>query len=198
MAAEPGAGEKQGGSGPIIVGVVLLLGAAGGILWWVNHKGGETPTPPKESAAPTASSAAPQTTIDLPAIDLPKDAGEDTAPVPDAGPKVATTGGGGGGCPATCSGQITDAIKQAAAARAGTAKQCYKTALEGNEGLAGEIDIMLRVGTNGETCSASIASDTTGSGKLQQCVRSKMVATYPQPKGGCVELKVPVVFKPKT
>lgn len=183
---------KSGGGAPVIIGVVVLLAAAIGLLCWKNRGDDNTPkTTP--STAPSKSTAAPETTLDLPPIELPKDAGE-TA---EAGPKTVATNGGGGNCPAVCTGQITDAIKAAAASRAGTAKKCYQTALEGNEGLAGEIDVMLRIGTDGATCSASIASDSTGSGKLAQCVRSRMLGVYPAPKGGCVELKVPVVFKPK-
>ncbi len=190
---------EKGGNAVVIIGVILLLGAAGGILCWVN-KGDDTakPLPPIASVSAATTTAGPVTTIDLPPIELPKDAGEDTS----AAPKIAATGGGGGGggvgCPTTCTGQITEEIKATAAARAATARQCYKTALEGNEGLSGEIVMMVRVGTNGETCSASVASDTTGSGKLQTCVRGKMIAMYPKPKGGCVDVKVPVVFKPKT
>src|SRR5262249_7359325 len=152
MASEEG-GSK--GSGPIIIGVILLLGAAGGILWWVNHR--ETPpTPPPVASGPVDSGVGGATTIDPPALDLPVASGPDMGP-PETGGK-APTGGPYNACPATCSGGITDAIKQAAAARAGTAKQCYKTALEGNESLAGQIDISLRIGLNGETCAASIVS----------------------------------------
>lgn len=187
---------KSGGVGaPVIIGVVVLIGAAVGLLCWKNRQDDIKTNPTATtSAKPSMSSAPPETTLDLPPIDLPKDAGDTT----EAGPKPVSTGGGGGGnCPAVCTGQISDAIKAAAASRAGTAKKCYQTALEGNEGLQGEIDIMLRIGTDGSTCSASIASDSTGSGKLAQCVRSRMLGGYPAPKGGCVELKVPVVFKPK-
>lgn len=185
---------KQGGGAAVIVGVILLLGLAGGLLYWKNRGDDTKVTTPASGTPSTSVTAAPETTLDLPPIELPKDAGE----AEDTGPKTASTGGGGGGCPAVCTGQINDAIKAAAAARAGTAKKCYQTALEGNEGLAGEIDVQLRIGTGGEVCSASIVSNSTNSGKLAQCVRSKMLGTYPQPKGGCVELKVPVVFKPKT
>lgn len=183
---------KSGGGAAVIIGVVVLLAAALGLLCWKN-RGDDTKISPTPSVSTAASTAAPETTLDLPPIELPKDAGE----TPDTSVKPATTGGGGGACPTVCTGQITDAIKAAAASRAGTAKKCYQTALEGNEGLAGEVDILLRIGTDGSTCSASIASDSTGSGKLAQCVRSRMLGGYPQPKGGCVELKVPVVFKPK-
>jgi hypothetical protein len=186
--------KSGGGSAPVIIGVVVLIGAAIGLLCWKNRGDDVKTTPTATTSAPTTTSAPPETTLDLPPIELPKDAGEN-----ETGPKPQNTGGGnnGGNCPAVCTGQITDAIKAAAASRAATAKKCYQTALEGNEGLQGEIDIMLRVGTDGSTCSASIASDSTGSGKLAQCVRSRMLGGYPAPKGGCVELKVPVVFKPK-
>ena len=196
--SDPGAGvPKKGGSAGVIVGVILLLGAAGGVLFWVNRK--DEPPKTTTSAQPSTSAsttAAPETTLDLPAIDLPKDAGTE-----DTGPKVVATNGGGGGGPCSCGsmGTITDEIKQAAASRGGTAKKCYQSALEGNEGLAGDMTVQVRIGPNGEACSAAVVSDTTGSSKLQQCVRLKMAAGgYPRPKGGCVDVKVPVVFKPKT
>jgi hypothetical protein len=174
--------------------VILLLGAAGGILWYVR-RGNETPPPtPAPSVSVPASTAEPATTLDLPPIPIEIDAGPDTG---GEKPKPATTGtgGGGGGCACTTSGSISDDIAKAAAARGGTAKQCYKTALEGNEGLAGTVTAQVRIGANGEACSVTIASDTTGSSKLQNCVRQKMAAGgYPKPKGGCVDVKVPVVF----
>ena len=190
------AGNSGGGGALVIVGVILLLGAAGGVLWFVTRK------PPQQQTVTTVQSASAtetaEPTIDLPSIDPSLvdsgvDTGDDSGA--DGGKKIAS---GGEACTAACSGQITDAIKQAVAARAGTAKQCYKTALEGNEGLAGDMSVLVRVGTNGSTCSVSIASDTTGSMRLQQCVRGKMAASYPQPRGGCVDVRVPISFKPKT
>ena len=188
-----GAGEGSGGGAAVIVGVILLLGAAGGILWYVVRKPTETKqvtTVETVSAAPTG-----DPTIDLPSIDPMVDSGVDSG---DSGADSGKELAGGGGCTATCGGNVTDALKQAVAARAGTAKQCYKTALEGNEGLAGEMSLLVRVGTDGQPCSVNVTSDTTGSNRLQQCVRSKMIASYPQPKGGCVDVRVPISFKPKT
>ncbi|GAC1544877.1 MAG: hypothetical protein NVS3B10_09010 [Polyangiales bacterium] len=189
-----GAGEGSGGGGAaVIIGVILLLGAAVAILWFVVRKPAETK---QVTTVETVSAAPTDPTIDLPSIDPVVDSGADTGEDTgaDAGKKVA----GGGGCTSTCGGNVTDALKQAVAARAGTAKQCYKTALEGNEGLAGDMSILVRVGTDGQPCSVNVTSDTTGSNRLQQCVRSKMVASYPQPKGGCVDVRVPISFKPKT
>ena len=186
------------GNGALIgAGIVLLLGAAGGILYWVTKKDAQ-PLPPKtETVASASSTAGPAPTMDLPAIELPKDAGPDDAGT-DAGPKVVATGGGAGGCACGAAGQISDAIKAAAGSKGGTAKTCYKTALEGNEGLAGTIELQVKIGPSGETCGVTVLSDSVGSMKLQQCVKSRMYGSYPAPKGGCVEVKVPVVFKPKT
>lgn len=188
--------SKSGGGGALVaVGVLVLVGAAGGILYWVTRK------PPEQKKITTVETVSAQTAepnIDLPSIDpglidSGVDTGEDVGA--DAGKKIVAMGTA---CPAACSGQITDAVKNAVGARAGTAKQCYKTALEGNEGLAGDMSVLVRVGTDGSTCSVSIAADTTGSMRLQQCVRAKMMASYPVPRGGCVDVKVPISFKPKT
>src|SRR5262245_4928749 len=98
---------EKGGSALIIIGVILLLGAAGGILWWVNRKPETPTTPPPVASAPK--SAEPATTLDLPPIEMPKDAGDEAGA--DSGPKVAVPGGGGG-CPATCTGQMTQEIRE--------------------------------------------------------------------------------------
>ena len=191
-----GGGGGGGGGALIAVGVALLLGAAGAILWFVTRK---PPEDKKVTVVQTATAATAEPTIDLPSIDPTiLDSGVDIGVEDsgDAGKKVAANGGGG--CTASCTGTITDAIKQAVAARAGTAKQCYKTALEGNEGLSGDMSVMVRVGPDGSACAVSITNDTTGSNRLQQCVRGKMIAAYPQPKGGCVDVRVPISFKPKT
>ena len=190
------AGTGGGGGGVAIIVVVALLGIAGGVLYFVTRK------PPEQKTVTTVETVSATTTseptIDLPAIDPTMidsgvDAEEDSGV--DAGKKVVAMGEA---CPAACAGQPTDALKQAVGARAGTAKQCYKTALEGNEGLAGDMSVIVRVGTNGATCAVSIASDTTGSSRLQQCVKAKMAASYPTPRGGCVDISVPISFKPKT
>jgi hypothetical protein len=187
-------GSSGGGGALVIVGVILLLGAAGAVLWFVTRK---PPEPPKVTTVETVSASQTESTIELPAIDPALvDSGVDTGD--DGGAEAGKKVVAGEACTATCTGQITDALKQAVAARAGTAKQCYKTALEGNEGLAGDMSVLVRVGTNGSTCSVSVTSDTTGSMRLQQCVRGKMAASYPLPRGGCVDVRVPISFKPKT
>ena len=188
--------EGGGGNGVLIgVGVVLLLGAAGGILYWVTRAPEQTKVTTVSSTSVTATA---DPTIELPSIDPIVDSGIDTGAEDVGADAKKVANAGGGGCPAVCSGTITPAIREAVAARAGTAKQCYKTALEGNEGLAGDMSVLVRVGADGSACSVSISSDTTGSSRLQQCVRQKMVAGYPHPTGGCVDVRVPIHFAPKT
>jgi len=185
---------KQGGGAAGVIGVILLLGAAGGLLWYVRRDEPATPTPTPSASAPASTTAAPETTLDLPPIPIETDAGPDTGAEK---PKPATTGGGGGsgGCACGTGGSPSDDLIKAASVRGGTAKQCYKSALEANEGLSGTVTAQVQVGINGEACSVTIVSDTTGSSKLQQCVKQKLaIGGYPKPKGGCVVMKVPVVF----
>lgn len=160
--------SNKGGGAAVVIGVILLLGAAGGLLWYVR-RGDVIPSQPATSAsAPPSITAAPETTLDLPPIPIETDAGPETGPEK---PKPATNGNVAGGCGCTTTGSMSDDIAKAAAVRGGTAKQCYKTALEGNEGLAGTVTAIVRIGVNGEACSVTIASDTTGSSKLQnRCV----------------------------
>lgn len=192
------AGEGGGNGALIVVGILVLLGAAGGVLYFVSKK------PPEEQKITTVQSSSapePETTLDLPPPppeapevgpeDTGVDAGEDTK-------KVAVGVPSGGGCSAACAGILTPDVEQAVAARAGTARQCYKTALEGNEGIAGDMSVLVKVGPDGSTCSASVIANSTGSNRLAQCVQQKMYAAYPHPKGGCVDVKVPINFKPKT
>jgi hypothetical protein len=186
---------KQGGGAAVIIGVILLLGAAGGILWYVRREDPKPVTPTPSVSASEATTAPPTTTLDLPPIPIETDAGADTGEKPK--PATTGTGGGGGsgGCACTQGGTPNADLAKAANARGGTAKQCYKAALEGNEGLQGTVTAQVLVGTNGEACSVTIVSDTTGSSKLQQCVKQKLgIGGYPKPSGGCVAVKVPVVF----
>jgi hypothetical protein len=184
---EGGGGNKVG----VGIVIVLLLGGAAAVLYFATKK-----EPDKVVTTVTTSSApstAPTPTYELPAIDLPTDAGD------DAGGDAGKSGGGLyiNPCSAKCDGTITPEIKAAVGARANTAKQCYKSAIQDNETLSGDMSFTLKIGSNGQTCSLAITSDTTGSPKLQQCVRQRLAVTYPQPKGGCSEITGTLSFKNK-
>ncbi len=194
----PAGTPKSGGAGVIVI-VLLLLGAAGGVLWYVTRKPAETPKTPVVATSASASTPAPAPTIDLPALptvddagpETPDDAGADAAKKLASGPPV-------NNCPATCSGEPGGNISAQLNAKGATAKQCYKTAIEGNEGLSGDIVFQVRIGLDGSVCSVNTLSNSTGSNKLEQCARSRLMGSYAAPKGGCVDVKVPLNFKPKT
>jgi hypothetical protein len=178
---------------------VLLLGAAGGVLYFATKKDSNPVTTTVVTTATVSGSGAPPApTIEMPSIDLPVPDSGDTA-VADASAKPVAGGGGTmNPCTAACGGTITPEIKQAVALRANTAKQCYKSAIQDNEGLAGEMAFSIRVGSTGQACSVSITSDTTGSPKLQQCVKQRLFVNYPAPKGGCADVTGNLSFRSKT
>jgi hypothetical protein len=185
---EGGGGNKVG----VGIAIILLLGGAAAVLYFATKKAPETVTT-VTTVTSASSVAAPAPTFELPPIDLPTDAGEDVG-VDAAKP---TGGGSYNPCSAKCEGSITPEIAAAVNARGNTAKQCYKSAIQDNETLSGDMKLRLKIGSNGQFCSIGVTSDTTGSPKLQQCVQQRLRVSYPQPKGGCLEVDVPINFKNK-
>ncbi|MFI5301202.1 MAG: AgmX/PglI C-terminal domain-containing protein [Polyangiales bacterium] len=188
-------GVPDGGGGNKVgvgIAIVLLLGGAVAVLYFATKKPVETTK--TTTTVTSVTNTAPTSTLELPPLDLPTDAGEDTAV--DAG--KAPSGGFSNPCTATCDGTITPEIKAAASARANTAKQCYISGLQDNESLSGDMKLRLKIGSNGQFCGVSVISDSTGSPKLQACVKQRLSAvSYPVPKGGCLEVDVPIKFKNK-
>lgn len=193
-----------GGNGALIgLGIIVLLGAAGGILWWVSKKDAGTPQTTTQQSAPSASTSAPppESTVELPP--LPKDepdAGEDAADAAaEAGAKVANNGGGGAGlCGGPCKGTVSTELRNFISGRGAAAKTCYRSALEAQDTLQGDITVSLRINSDGSLCSVGIVSDTVGNAALASCVKQKMQTRYPAPSGGCVDQSVKVNFKPQT
>src|SRR5947199_316750 len=59
--------------------------------------------------------------------------------------------------------------------------------------------VAVKVGAQGNTCGASLASDTLGDGAVASCVLQKFRSgTFPAPIGGCVDVQVLINFTPKT
>ncbi len=195
-------GHGGGGNGALIaIGVIVLLGAAGGILWWVGKK--EPPATPQTSTVASANTGAippPESTVELPPLPTNEpDAGADTGvDAGDAGAKVVSNGGAGGGsCGGTCTGTVPTELRNFISGRGAAAKLCYRAALEAQEGLAGDITVSLRIASDGSLCSSSIVSDSVGNANLASCVKAKMQTSYPAPKGGCVDQRVTINFKPQ-
>ena len=97
-----------------------------------------------------------------------------------------------------CKGNATSEVQGALQQRARqTRRSCYESALAQDESLKGHVEINVRVGTNGQVCSASVASTDMGSPGVGQCVANMFRSSHmPSPSGGCVDVKVPISFVP--
>jgi hypothetical protein len=185
---------KNHGGGAFIGAVIIMLLAMGGLLYW---KFGGKDAPPVAIAPPPSANTAP-TLEEAPPPPPPDE--------PDAGNlKQASTkkrlvaSGNGGGCSGTCTGEAPFALRSALSGAAGSVRGCYERALRQNQMLQGRMEVAVRVGAHGNSCSANIANDSLGDPSVASCVLQKFRAgQFPSPSGGCVDVKVPISFMPKT
>lgn len=180
---------KSGGG--FLVVALLMLAVAGGLIFW-KFSGDEEPEP--EPPPPLASATA-KPVLEAPPPPPPKieDAG------PDVAKKVVKAGKGSGntGCSGACTGTVTPALRSALAGRAGGARRCYERMLRANSSLAGTVTAQVRVGPTGAVCGVTITQDFGGVGA--SCVAPALRSgSLPPPAGGCVDVAVPVSFKPNT
>ena len=188
-----------GGESTKIIAVVIVLALGlGGLLLWKNF--GAKPPPPivtPVTSASVAPSAPPPPLEDEipPPPDLPE-AG------PDTGSRVTSTGPVGpapGICEASsCGGTVTQELTTALAFRAKQAHRCYDQALAQDSDLKGHVTIAVRVASNGTLCSANVAANDMGSDAVATCVANvfRQSRSFPAPKGGCIDAKVPINFVP--
>ena len=193
----PPAGNSNGMY--IALAVVLLLGIGGIVVWKLTSS--STSEPPKSVATVTPSaslSAAPTNTL-IDDVPLPP-------PVIDAGPAptVVSTGGGGGGdvCALNvCNGNVasgsdTEHGLQMLARQ--TRRKCYDPALANDPTLQGHVKVHMKIASNGQICSANVASNDMSSTSVGECAARMLLASgrVPPPKGGCVNLDFPLNYVP--
>jgi hypothetical protein len=188
-------GVPSSGNGKYIVAVVLLLGLVGGIVAWKMSQ-----KPPEPVVVKPVIDAGP------PSLPKPGRNPDDDIPLPppveDAGPEA--------GAPKTtftkfdnqcdaksCSGQGSSEMEGQLAFRVRQARRCYNAALAQDNTLKGKLSVRVRVGVNGSVCSANVTSDEIGNAGLANCVANTFRgASFPAPRGGCVDVNVPVNFVP--
>ncbi|MFC1641549.1 AgmX/PglI C-terminal domain-containing protein [Myxococcota bacterium] len=101
----------------------------------------------------------------------------------------------GGGCEGQCKGTANGTLRSALAGRGGQARGCYERALRNNAGAEGRLLVALRIGPQGQVCSASVSDQGLGDPGVVQCVRRMfLTGTFPPPAGGCVDVQVPLNF----
>lgn len=184
---------KQGGSGPFIVAALAMLLLMGGLIYWKMNADDEVippPPPPVTTTAPTVFEEPPPPPPPL----EPEDAG-----VPEKQPAKRVVSSTGGGCGPTCAGEATSALKSQLSGKAAQARHCYERALRQNAHLQGRMRVAVRIGANGNVCSANVTSNELGDIGIGTCVMQMFrSSTFAAPKGGCVDVEVPLRFEPKT
>lgn len=191
-------GVPSGNSNGIYIALaILLLLGIGGIVAY-KMKGGheETQKPPPVTSTTASASAAPTNTL-IDEVPLPP-------PVIDAGPSptVVSTGGGGDPCAyAVCNGNVapgsdTEHGLQMLARQ--TRRKCYDPALANDPTLQGHVKVHMKIASNGQICSASVASNDMSSTSVGDCAARMLLSSghVPPPKGGCVNLDFPLNYVP--
>jgi hypothetical protein len=101
-------------------------------------------------------------------------------------------------CPKSCGGNTTPELEQGIAFRARQSHRCYDQALTQNGDLQGHVTLKVKIGINGSVCGAAVTGNDMGSDQVANCVANTFRASqsFPAPKGGCVEVAVPISFSP--
>jgi hypothetical protein len=195
----------------VALGVVLAALAIGGVAWKLSAKpSADQSAEPKAEAPKVEASPAPAPPATEPPPPPPP---EEEPPPPPAAPAAAAPGKTllfdghappkapavrrDPNCDSPCNGRETPELTSALGAKARQARGCYERALSNNTALAGKIEVGVRVSPTGAACSAVAGNDTLGDAAVSGCVLSRFRSgKYPKPTGGCVDLSVPINFKP--
>ena len=188
------AGVPASGGGKYVVVAIVLLGLIGAAVGWkMCQKPPEQPVVYVDAAPPVATSGR-NLDDDVPLPPAIEDAGS------DAGKKVVVTQTGTASqCDAKkCMGSASSELETALQFRVKQAHRCYDNALAQDPTLRGKVTVSVRVGANGQVCSAGIASNEMGSPNVATCVAGYFRgANFPSPKGGCVDTNIPINFVPR-
>ncbi len=184
-----------GGNAKYVIIAVLLLGGIVGLVVWRSSGKNDGTQPVVIRTLDAGTRTIPRIEDEVPPPPPIPDAG------PDTGPKMmtGTPAGNGAYCTAPqCSGSVTPDLESALQFRARQARRCYEAALESDNTLKGKVAISVRVASNGQVCSAGVASNELGNAAVAQCVANKFrqAGFFPAPKGGCIDTNVPITFVP--
>lgn len=207
----PPSPPTQSSNGLLIGGALAALLVVGGGVFFAL-RGGDAPEPAQPAtAAPVVSSTPVRSPAPPPPPPPPPPAEEEVSPASTAtassastktaaGPGAAgtaTENKGPAGCSGGCTGSADATLRDALRLRGASAKGCYNKALRSNATLRGKMTVAVRVNPSGSACSASAASDTLGDPSVTSCILQKFRSgSYPKPKGGCVDVQVPLNFVP--
>jgi hypothetical protein len=181
---------KSGNAGFVVAALIMLL-LIGGLIFWKMRGSEEKPvaTAPPPASTPEIKLEAPP-----PPPPPPPEAEEDAGKKPNGKKFVGTPTGG---CAGPCTGDSA-LTRSGLSGKAGQARGGYERALRNNNTLSGRITMSVRVGPQGQVCSASVASNTLGDPGVASCVAQMFrSSSFPPPQGGCMDAQVPMNFVPK-
>lgn len=185
------AGVPSGGSAKYVVIAVALLGLIGAAIALKKCQEPQSqPIVVVDAAPPPPAPTGRDLDDEIPPPPPVEDAGAEEAPKP------AATAAAPNPCDVkSCNGTTVPALESALQFRVRQAQRCYSKALEQDSTLQGKMTVAVRVGANGQACSASIVSSELDSAQVKACVSSAFRgASFPAPKGGCVDVNIPVNF----
>ncbi|MBX3208627.1 MAG: AgmX/PglI C-terminal domain-containing protein [Labilithrix sp.] len=187
------AGVPSSGSGKYVVVAVVLLGLIGAVVAWKTSQSPPVPPVIYVDAAPPPTFTGRNPDDDVPLPPPVEDAGS------DAGKKVVVTQVSNNQCDAKkCAGTSSSELETALQFRVKQAHRCYDSALAQDPTLRGKVTVAVRIGANGQVCTAGIASNEMSSQQVAQCVSNSFRnANFPSPKGGCVDVNIPINFVPR-
>jgi len=196
MSSSPSApppGIPQSNNAKYAVLVILLVLGAGGMFAWrsMSQPGPQAPVVLMPSATTSATAATTNPKLD----DIPPAPTEEVKP--EAGPpKIVYVSAGG--CDKTCTGSATAELTGALNVRGNQARHCYDQALRNDPSLKGHVSISVRIGPGGNACSAGVGSNDMGTPYVANCAANIFRnASYPSPRGGCIDVAVPLSFVPQ-
>jgi len=168
------------GNGKFVALAVLLLGAIGAVIAWKTCQKPPDPivlAPPDAGPPPRPSK---NIDDDIPPPPPVEDAGN------DAGKKVNIVFTGNQCDAKKCTGTTGTDVEAALSFRAKQAHRCYDNALAQDPTLRGKVSIAVRIGSNGQACSAGVASNELSSApSVANCVVGYFRGqAFPAPKGG--------------
>lgn len=187
------AGVPPSGNGKFIVLALLLFGAIGGVIAWKTCQKPPEPVvigPPDAGPPPRPSK---NIDDDIPPPPVVEDSGA------DAGKKTQVIFTGNQCDVKKCTGSTNSEVETALSFRAKQAHRCYDNALGQDPTLRGKVSIAVRIGSNGQACSAGVASnELTSAPGVANCVAGYFRGqNFPAPRGGCVDVNIPINFVPR-
>jgi len=187
--APPPGVPSSGGAKYVVVALLLLVGIGGAVAWKMSQGPARPDVMYIDASAPPPPSG--------------RNLDDDVPPPPpveeakDAGKTVAVQQGLANQCDAKkCGGSVGDDLNRALAFRGQQARKCYNNALAQDATLKGKVTITVRVGSNGQVCTSSVATNELNAQVGACAANAFRGANLPAPKGGCADVNVPLSFVP--